>query len=136
MEKGKSNRGFGSMDENKKREIASQGGRASAQSDTSNRGFASMDKEKQRKISSHGGRASQSSATSKGREVSVPGIKKNKDSEDVNDQITASMQDLDALQRADLSGLKGKNTQSEAHNDTDEDENEGLGNGNLGRSTR
>jgi uncharacterized protein len=53
-----SRRGFASMDEQKQREIASKGGRASAESDTSNRGFASMDGEKQRQIASEGGRAS------------------------------------------------------------------------------
>ena len=56
--KGTSRRGFASMDQQKQREIASKGGKASAAGDTSNRGFASMDEEKQRRIASVGGKAS------------------------------------------------------------------------------
>lgn len=55
---GTSRRGFASMDQQKQREIASKGGKASAEGDTSNRGFASMDGEKQRQIASVGGKAS------------------------------------------------------------------------------
>ena len=56
--RGTSRRGFASMDQQKQREIASKGGKASAAGDTSNRGFASMDGEKQRRIASEGGKAS------------------------------------------------------------------------------
>lgn len=52
-------KGFASMDDEKKRQIASMGGHASAKGKkTANRGFASMDKDKQREISSRGGKAS------------------------------------------------------------------------------
>lgn len=61
-----SKRGFGSMDEDKQREIASKGGQAShgggggggmSESSNSNRGFAAMDPDKQREIASKGGKA-------------------------------------------------------------------------------
>jgi len=54
----KSRKGFAGMSEEKQREIASKGGKASAsKGNTSKRGFASMDPEKQRAISSLGGKA-------------------------------------------------------------------------------
>ncbi len=53
-----STRGFASMDPDKQRRIASEGGKAAAKGDTSNRGFASMDPQKQREIASKGGQAS------------------------------------------------------------------------------
>lgn len=68
-----SKRGFASMDEEKQREIASKGGKAShggdndkgdenkGETDTSKRGFASMDEEKQREIARKGGKASHDS---------------------------------------------------------------------------
>jgi len=49
--------GFAVMDPEKQREIASKGGKASAEGDTSNRGFASMDSEKQHEIAKKGGQA-------------------------------------------------------------------------------
>lgn len=59
-------KGFASMDENGKKQMASQGGFASAQGkNTANRGFASMDKDKQREISSQGGKASRSNRKKK-----------------------------------------------------------------------
>ena len=72
---GSSKRGFGAMDKQQQREIASQGGRsssgiASSQSGSqgnsqsgsgSNRGFASMDPQRQREIASQGGRAAHAS---------------------------------------------------------------------------
>jgi uncharacterized protein len=118
----KSNKGFGAMDDNKHREMSSQGGRASAQGKTSNRGFASMDKDKQREISSQGGKASQQKTSGKyeGRNEDRLGVKG----------------DTDASER-DLNSLEGEDevvSEQASYSETDEDEDEGLGDGNMGRS--
>jgi uncharacterized protein len=130
-----SRRGFGSMDDAKKREMASKGGRASAKANTSNRGFASMDKNKQRMISSEGGRASQNSLSGKNQGSS--GIsREDEDLKNISSQADASERDLDALEVEEISGKSQRGDQSAAYSDTDEDEDEGLGDGNLGRTTR
>lgn len=135
--KGKSTRGFGSMDENRQREIARQGGRASAQSNTSNRGFASMDKEKQRVISSQGGKASQGGTGkqtrgSTGRNEQSPSAASDQN-EKVHRDIEYSQRDLNSLEEEEkVANSLGQASASE----TDEDENEGLGDGNMGRSKR
>lgn len=118
------------MDEARQREIASRGGRASAQSNTSNRGFASMDKDKQREISSQGGKASQSS----GRSRSGSSANSKKDHEHRNSQrdVDMSQRDLNSLEEEDEVARREQASYSE----TDEDEDEGLGDGNIGRSTR
>lgn len=125
-------KGFGSMDEEKKKYVASLGGRASAQArKTANRGFASMDREKQREISSQGGRASQNMQANR------PG--RNEEDAELNgitSEGEASERDLNSLEDEDsLESLK-KTQGSLAYSETDEDEDEGLGDGNLGRSTR
>ena len=123
-------KGFASMDEERKRQIASQGGRASARAKkTSNRGFASMDKNKQREISRMGGKAS--------RNTRGPSSEKNEDAEHkgIISEKDASVRDLNTLEVED--NLESEKTQgSLAYSETDEDEDEGLGDGNLGRSTR
>jgi uncharacterized protein len=130
--KGKSGKkGFGSMNENKKRELASQGGRASAQSDTSNRGFASMDKNKQREISSQGGKASQGSSPGK----STRATTRNEDAENrygVSGDLDMSERDLNSLEEEDEMASSRKEKAS--YSETDEDEDEGLGDGNIGRA--
>jgi hypothetical protein len=128
-------RGFASMDEDRKREIASKGGRASALSDTSNRGFASMDKNKQRSISSEGGRASQNSLSGKN-QGSSGRTREDEDLENISSQTDASERDLHALEEEEISGTSQRGDQSAAYSDTDENEDEGLGDGNLGRTTR
>src|SRR5687768_1838166 len=112
--KGNSNKGFGSMDEDRQKKIARQGGRASAQGNTSNRGFASMDKDKQREISSQGGKASQAGASGKnprgatGRNEQQPS-EKSQQNEDrdrnerdhdkkISSQISVSERDLNSLE--------------------------------------
>lgn len=117
---GKGTKGFGSMNESKKREAASKGGRASAKSNTSNRGFASMDKDKQKQISSHGGKASRNAAQAGNR----PGV--------AGREIDKSKRDLNSLEDEDEMVGKGITSYSE----TDEDEDEGVGDGNLGRSVK
>ncbi|HEY0653120.1 MAG TPA: KGG domain-containing protein [Chryseosolibacter sp.] len=135
--KGKSTRGFGSMDENRQREIARQGGRASAQSNTSNRGFASMDKQKQREISSQGGKASQggtgkTSRGATGRNEQSPSAL-SEQNEKVQRDIEYSQRDLNSLEEEkEVANNLGQASVSE----TDEDEDEGLGDGNMGRSKR
>jgi uncharacterized protein len=135
--KGKSTRGFGSMDEARQREIARQGGRASAQSNTSNRGFASMDKEKQREISSQGGKASQGGTGkqtrgSTGRNEQSPSAV-SEQNEKVHRDIEYSQRDLNSLEEEE----KVANSLEQAStSETDEDEDEGLGDGNMGRSKR
>jgi uncharacterized protein len=135
--KGKSTRGFGSMDEARQREIARQGGRASAQSNTSNRGFASMDKEKQREISSQGGKASQGGTGkqtrgSTGRNEQSPSAV-SEQNEKVHRDIEYSQRDLNSLDEEE----KVANSLEQAStSETDEDEDEGLGDGNMGRSKR
>jgi general stress protein YciG len=134
--KGKSTRGFGSMDENRQREIARQGGRASAQSNTSNRGFASMDKQKQREISSQGGKASQGgtgkqSRGSTGRNEQTPSAA-SEQSEKVHRDIEYSQRDLNSLKEEEVA----KSLEQASISETDEDEDEGLGDGKMGRSKR
>lgn len=124
-------RGFASMDEERKRRIASQGGLASAKGKkTSNRGFASMDKRKQREISSLGGKASRSAQGSR--------PERNEDDAEQGDIISendASIRELNSLQDNDLES-SGKTQDPLSYSETDEDEDEGLGDGNLGRSVR
>ena len=60
---GNSKRGFGAMDKEQQREIASKGGRNSGggrsnESSGSNRGLASADKETRERVSREGGKAS------------------------------------------------------------------------------
>ena len=135
--KGKSTRGFGSMDENRQREIARQGGRASAQSNTSNRGFASMDKQKQREISSQGGKASQGgtgkqSRGATGRNEQTPSAA-SEQKEKVHRDIEYSQRDLNSQKEDE----KVDNSLRQASiSETDEDEDEGLGDGKMGRSKR
>lgn len=135
--KGKSTRGFGSMDENRQREIARQGGRASAQSNTSNRGFASMDKQKQREISSQGGKASQGgtgkqSRGATGRNEQTPSAA-SEQKEKVHRDIEYSQRDLNSQKEDE----KVDNSLQQASiSETDEDEDEGLGDGKMGRSKR
>ncbi len=125
-------KGFASMDEERKKDIASQGGRASAQGKkTSNRGFASMDKEKQREISSQGGRASQSAQTNRagrnGEDAELnDGIRNESDA--AAERNLTSPKDEDSLESSE------KTQGSLAFSETEEDEDEGVGDGNLGRS--
>jgi len=65
-----SKRGFGSMDEQQKKEIAKKGGESSGEgrgksgnSGSSERGFAGMDPKEQRRIASEGGKASHEKGT-------------------------------------------------------------------------
>jgi uncharacterized protein len=134
--KGNGSKGFGSMDEARQREISSQGGKASAQSNTSNRGFASMDKNKQREISSLGGKASQSAGRnqrgSTGRNEQAP----SKDSDRKYQDSVTSGADMD---QKNLSSLDEEDEvvgslRQASYSETDEDEDEGVGDGNIGRS--
>jgi uncharacterized protein len=128
--KGKNgNKGFASMDENRKRELASQGGRASAQGDTSNRGFASMDKSKQREISSQGGKA--------GKTKPARATNRNEDAENrygVKGDLESSERDLNSMEEEDE--VTNSNVEKASYSETDEDEDEGLGDGNIGRTSR
>jgi uncharacterized protein len=133
----KGNKGFGSMDENRQREIAKQGGRASAQSDTSNRGFASMDKNKQREISSMGGKASHGTSKAQRAEgTQAHPVKKDelKHKKEIATGTSIEDKNLNSLNEEDerMSRRLGDASYSE----TDEDENEGLGDGNIGRSSK
>lgn len=125
------------MDENRQREIARQGGRASAQSNTSNRGFASMDKQKQREISSQGGKASQGgtgkqSRGATGRNEQTPSAA-SEQKEKVHRDIEYSQRDLNSQKEDE----KVDNSLQQASiSETDEDEDEGLGDGKMGRSKR
>lgn len=127
-------KGFASMDEERKKRIASEGGLASAKAKkTSNRGFASMDKNKQREISSMGGKASRN-------QISLSSGKNQRNDEDAEQmdiirEDDASARDLSSLEEDNLES-SGKTQGSLAYSETDEDEDEGLGDGNLGRSTR
>lgn len=125
-------KGFGSMDESRQKEIASQGGRASAQSNTSNRGFASMDKNKQRAISSQGGKASQGTVSRSNQKTgSSGGDEKRHDRYGIKGDADRSERELNSLLEED----KVVSSMEEAsYSETDEDENEGLGDGNIGRS--
>jgi hypothetical protein len=128
-------KGFASMDDERKKRIASQGGLASAKAQkTSNRGFASMDKNKQREISSMGGKASRNShSPSSGKD------ERNEEGAEQRDIIReedASVKDLSSLEDEDDLESSEKTQGSLAYSETDEDEDEGLGDGNLGRSTR
>ena len=113
-------KGFASMDEERKKHMASQGGRASAQGrNTSNRGFASMDKDKQREISSQGGRASQSNRPGRNEEgAELNGITSESD---------ATERDLNSLEDEDSLESSKKTQGSSAYSETDKDEDEGLG---------
>lgn len=125
-------KGFASMDEERKRDIASKGGLASAKGkNTSNRGFASMDKDKQREISSMGGKASRSIEHShpERREEDV-------EQKDIIGGKEASVKELNSLEEEDNLESSGKTQGSLASSETDENADEGLGDGNLGRSTR
>jgi uncharacterized protein len=131
--KGNSGKGFGSMDEERQREIASRGGRASAQANTSNRGFASMDKDKQREISSQGGKASQAGSSGRNQRSGSSGKNgKDQDNRDIKSDIDMSARDLNSLEGED----EVANKEQASYSETDEDEDEGLGDGNIGRSTR
>lgn len=119
------------MDEERKKQIASQGGLASAKGKkTSNRGFASMDKDRQREISSMGGKASRSTPG--------PDAKENDRKVDQNDvsERDAPVSDPESLDKKDKPESSEKMRDDLAYSETDEDEDEGLGDGNLGRSTR
>ena len=121
-------KGFASMDEERKKLIASQGGLASAKAkNTSNRGFASMDKDKVKEISSMGGKASKGRPSGNEDDAGQKDIKREED---------ASLRDLDSLEDEDNLESSRKTQGSLAYSETDEDEDEGLGDGNLGRSTR
>ncbi|MEX2233262.1 MAG: KGG domain-containing protein [Cyclobacteriaceae bacterium] len=114
-------KGFASMDEERKKRIASEGGLASARGkNTSNRGFASMDKNKQREISSMGGKASRSTqGTSPARH------EEDAEQKGIKSENGASVRDLNSLQDED--NLESERTQgSLAYSETDEDEDEGI----------
>jgi general stress protein YciG len=124
-------KGFASMDEERKKRIASKGGVASAKGkNTSNRGFASMDKNRQREISSMGGKASRATLNS------TPD-RNEEDAEQIDSirEKDASIKDSGSREKDNLES-SGKTQGSLASSETDEDEDEGLGDGNLGRSTR
>lgn len=127
---GNRSKGFASMDEERKRQIASQGGLASAKGkNTSNRGFASMDKDRQREISSMGGRASRATSgpdTDSDREA---------DQNDVSER-NAPVSDPDSLDKKEKPESSQEMREDLAYSETDEDEQEGLGDGKIGRSTR
>ncbi len=128
------NKGFASMEEKKKRELASQGGRASAQSNTSNRGFASMDKDKQRAISSQGGKASQGGTP--GKRKTPRATNRNEDAENrygVKGDVELSERELNSLEEEDEMANR---MEKASYSETDEDEDEGVGDGNIGRSRR
>lgn len=126
--KGGSGKGFGSMDEDRKREVARLGGRASAKSNTSNRGFASMDKDKQREISSQGGKASQAGASSRSQRAGSPARNEDK----IRQDIDISERDLNSLEEE--SEVASRSLEQASYSETDEDEDEGLGDGKMGRS--
>ena len=131
---GRGMKGFGSMDEERKKHIASKGGHASAKGNkTSNRGFASMDKNKQREISSMGGKASRNTA---GTRDDTEKHEKDAAQDDIIERKDASEKDLTSLEEEDNLESSEKTQGSLAYSETDEDEDEGLGDGNLGRSTR
>lgn len=132
MEKAKDNKnknkGFGSMDEKRKQELASKGGRVSAQGDTSNRGFASMDREKQREISSQGG------TSAKGKVSRA--TNRNEDAENrygVKGDLEGSERELNSLEEEDEIA---NSLERASYSETDEDEDEGVGDGNIGRSRK
>jgi hypothetical protein len=129
--KGNGNKGFGSMSEERQREIASEGGRASAQSNTSNRGFASMDKDKQREISSQGGRASHGPS---GKHQGSSGVtREDEDLKTVTGATDVSRRNKNSFEDEDRL-LPDSEDIDESYSETDEDEDEGLGDGNIGRS--
>ena len=124
-------RGFASMDEERKKCIASQGGLASARAKkTSNRGFASMDKNKQKEISSLGGKASRSMQGHSPQQIEEDAVRS-----DITSEKGASDDDLSSLEGENELEFSGKTQDSLASSETDEDEDEGLGDGKLGRST-
>lgn len=124
------------MDEGRQRELSSQGGKASAQSNTSNRGFASMDKDKRREISSLGGKASQNSGRnqrgSTGRNEQAPSKDSPRNVDNINDDSNVSKRNLSSLEEEDEVVLSRRGQAS--YSETDEDEDEGVGDGNIGRS--
>lgn len=126
-------KGFASMDEERKKRIASQGGLASARGKkTSNRGFASMDKDKVKEISSMGGKASKGN---KGSDTEKD--EQDAESKDIMSVKGTSTEDLmDTLEDEDARETPAETRESLSYSETDEDEDEGLGDGNLGRSTR
>ena len=126
-------KGFASMDEEKKKRIASQGGLASARGKkTSNRGFASMDKEKVKEISSMGGKASKSH---KGPDTARN--EQDAESKDIMSEKDTPTEDLmNSLEDEDAREAPEESRESLSYSETDEDEDEGLGDGNLGRSSR
>ena len=127
---GNRSKGFASMDEEKKKQIASQGGLASAKGKkTSNRGFASMDKDRQREISSMGGKASRSTPDADAKNDREAG------QNDVSER-DAPGSDPESLDKKARPESSEKMRDGLAYSETDEDEDEGLGDGNLGRSTR
>ena len=125
-------KGFASMDEERKKRIASQGGLASARAKkTSNRGFASMDKDKVKEISSRGGKASKSKGADTGKDEQHVGP------EDIMREEDTSTENLmETLEDEDARETPGETRESLSDSETDEDEDEGLGDGNLGRSSR
>jgi general stress protein YciG len=123
-------KGFASMDDERKREIAKLGGQASAKAKkTSNRGFASMDKKKQREISSMGGRASKGTAANRPEENEKDAERKGIIRErNAPGDLNSSLEEED--------NLESEETQdSLSYSETDVDEDEGVGDGNLGRSS-
>jgi hypothetical protein len=124
-------RGFASMDEERKKRIASQGGLASARANkTANRGFASMDKNKQKEISSLGGKASRSMQGHRPQQNEEDAVRS-----DVTSEKGTSDDDLSSPEGEDELEFSGKTQDSLTCGETDEDEDEGLGDGKLGRST-
>ena len=126
-------KGFASMDEERKKRVASKGGLASARGKkTSNRGFASMDKEKVKQISSMGGKASKNS---KGSDTEKD--EQDAESKDIMRVKDTSTEDLmNSLEDEDTREAPEQTRESLSYSETDEDEDEGLGDGNLGRSSR
>lgn len=130
-------KGFGSMDQDRQRELASQGGRASAQSNTTNRGFASMDKKKQKEISRLGGKASQSrnQRGSTGRNEQEPSALH----DGIHKVPIITQEDIkrnDLSSRVEEREVADEGLKQASYSETDEDENEGLGDGNMGRSKK
>jgi|SRR5690606_17993412 general stress protein YciG len=124
-------RGFASMDDEKKRRIASQGGKASAEGkNTANRGFASMDRDKQREISSLGGKASGQARRHHTGDVDEDTTRDEK----AGESSTSTGSEIAA--ERETSGLSEDEQRSLSYSETDEDEDEGLGDGNLQRSVR
>lgn len=135
---GNKSKGFASMDGDRQRELSSQGGKASAQSNTSNRGFASMDKDKRREISSLGGKASQTLGRnqrgSTGRNEQAPSKDSQRNVNKITDDQDLTKRDLSSLEEEDEVVMSRRGQAS--YSETDEDEDEGVGDGNIGRSRK